>query len=340
MTLITYPVRVHFADYVLEEALHSELERGGLRAPLLLGEAPLESSELCERIRDGLPNRRAGLSLGLSGSADICGTARQVEAQAAGHGIDVVIAFGSARVIELGQKLRRAMTGRSGERLPLYAVPGVDGLPGPRPPHLETWRESLPTVLICDPTVALGADPEEVLHAVVMSLVRATESWLAESYNPPADGMALDAFRRCLELLPRIGERADLAFSRDLMAAALNAALSQDKGIGPAQVLTGALRRVNAAIAPAAAARLILPGAIDAMAPAGPKAEALGRLMGGSWSAGRLRHVMSSGKGPPQPKRLSDLGLSRSHLDGAVAEIERGHLLPAGVGRAVLEAVF
>jgi alcohol dehydrogenase class IV len=173
-----------------------------------------------------------------------------------------------------------------------------------------------------------------------MSLVRATEAWLAESYNPPADGMALDAFRRCLDLLPRIEARADLTLGRDLMAAALNAAFSQDKGVGPAQVLTAALLHANAAIEPAAAARLILPVAIEAMGPAIPKAEALGRLMGGSWSAAQLQRVLGQGRGPPRAQRLSDLGLSRSHLDGAVAEVERGHLLPEGVGRAVLEAVF
>lgn len=340
MTLITYPTRVHFADYVLEEALHSELERAGLTAPLLLGESPLEGSETRERILGGLPNRRAGLSWGLPADSDLTEAARQVAALASGRHVDAVIAFGSARAIELGQELRRGLSGRAGCRLPLYAVPGVDGLPGPRPPHLETWRASLPTVLICDPTVMVGADPEAVRRAVVMSLVRATEAWLAESYNPPADGMALDAFRRCLDLLPRIEARADLALGRDLMAAALNAALSQDKGVGPAQILTAALLHANAEIEPAAAASLILPVAIEAMGPATPKAGALGRLMDGNWSAARLRRVLSQGCGPPRAQRLSDLGLSRRQLDGAVAEVERGHLLPAGVSCAVLEAVF
>jgi alcohol dehydrogenase class IV len=340
MTLITYPTRVHFADHVLEEALHSELERAGLFAPLLLGDAPLATSETCERIRTGLHNRRIGLSWALPATANLAEAARQVEVMAAGRRVDVVIAFGSSRAIELGQKLRRSLSGKVGYRLPLYAVPGVDGLPGPCNPHLESWRSSLPTVLICDPTLTVGADFKAMHCSVVLSLVRATEAWLAEAYNPPADGMALDAFRRCLDLLPRIGARADLAVGRDLMAAALNAALSQDKGVGPAQVLAAALQHANDAIDAAAAARLILPVAIEAMNPAREKSDVLGRLMGGRWSAEQLRQLMGQGHGPPRPDRLSDLGVSRQHLDEAVAEVERGHLLPAGVGRAMLEAVF
>ncbi len=337
MTLITYPTRVHFADYVLEEALHSEMEKAGLRTPLLLGPTPLDTSETCERIRDGLPRRRAGLSWGLTDGADMAEAAREVAALAAGQGVDVVIAFGSARAIELGRRLRRDLRGAGGDRLPLYAVPGIDGLPDPCRPNLETWQGSLPTVLICDPTLTLGAGPDAALQSVMISLVRATEAYLAEAYNPPADGMALDAFRRCLALLPRLGGAPDLDLLRDLMAAALNAALSLDKGIGPAQMLTAALRREHAGMEPAAAARLILPGALDAMGPDADKADALGRLMGGGWSVARLRGVLDQGRGAA---RLSQLGVSRDHLRGAAARAERSHLIPRGLGHAVLKAVW
>lgn len=347
MTLITYPTRVHFADFVLEEALHSEMENAGLGTPLLLGPAPLDKSETCERIRDGLPRRGAGLSWGLPDGVALAAAAREVAAlatgQASGQGVDVVIAFGSARAIALGRHLRRDLRDGSGARLPLYAVPGIDGLPDPCRPNLETWQGSLPTVLICDPTLTLGAGPDAALQSVMISLVRATEAYLADTYNPPADGMALDAFRRCLALLPRLGGEPDLDLLRDLMAAALNAALSLDKGIGPAQALTAALRRQHEAMEPAAAARLILPGALEAMGPDADKADALGRLMGGGWSVARLRDVLGQGlgaRGAAAPTRLSELGLSRDHLAGAVAQAERSHLMPRGFGRAVLEAVW
>ena len=38
MTLITYLTRVHFADGVLEEALHGEMERNAKRRPLIIAE--------------------------------------------------------------------------------------------------------------------------------------------------------------------------------------------------------------------------------------------------------------------------------------------------------------
>ncbi len=38
MTLINYLTRVHFADGVLEEATHSEMEAHGKRRPLIIAE--------------------------------------------------------------------------------------------------------------------------------------------------------------------------------------------------------------------------------------------------------------------------------------------------------------
>lgn len=340
MTLITFPTRVHFADDVLEEALHSELEGAGLTAPLLLGDAPLETSEICERIRAGLPKRQIALSWGLSAETGLSDAARSAAALAVGRAVDVVIAFGSARAIELGRKVRRALSETAGARLPFYAVPGIDGLPDPCRDTLETWRTGLPTVLICDPTLTLTAGIEASRRSVIMSLIRSTEAFLADAYNPPADGMALDAFRRCIGILPGIeAARLDIALHRDLMAAALNAAFSQDKGVGPSQVLSAALKDALSSIDTTAAARLILPGAIEVVAPDRSKTDVLGRLMGVSQlSAQGLRTLLRQRTGGAA--RLSDLGLSRAHLAGAAAAAERRHVLPDGLGRAVLEAVY
>ncbi|MCR8725748.1 iron-containing alcohol dehydrogenase [Frigidibacter sp. ROC022] len=342
MTLITYPTRVHFADDVLEDALHSELEGAGLKAPLLLGEAPLETSETCERVRSGFPKGMKAVSWGVAPDADLSESAKQVVAMVEGQGTDVVISFGSARAIELGRKVRRALSEVAGYRLPFYAVPGIDGLPDPCRSNLETWRTSLPTVLICDPTLTLAEGAEAGRQSAVMSLVRSTEAFLAETYNPPADGMALDAFRRCIGILPGIdATRMDIALHRDLMAAALNSAFSQDKGVGPTQVLTAALKDVLTGVDTVAAARLILPAVIEAMNPDRSKADVLGRLMGTTrLSAPDLRSLLRKRQGANGAARLSDLGLSHAHLEGAAAEAERRHILPDGLGRAVLEAVY
>ncbi len=146
MTLITYPCRVHFADDVLDEALHSELEGAGLDAPLLLGDAPVETSECCERIRAGLPRHRVALSWGVPADVTLTDATRIVVALTARRGVDVVISFGSARAIALGREVRRALSGRSGHRMPFYAVPGIDGLPDPGGP---TSRHGVPVCRRC-----------------------------------------------------------------------------------------------------------------------------------------------------------------------------------------------
>ena len=342
MTLIAYPCRVHFADDVLEDALHSELEGARLKTPLLLGDAPVEASETWDRIRAGLPRGRAAVSWGIPPDSTLGDAVRPVVDLATPRGVDVVISFGSARAIELGRDVRRALSDAAGHRLAFYAVPGIDGLPDPCRSTVETWRTSLPTVLICDPTLTLAEDAQASQRSAVMSLVRSTEAYLAEAYNPPADGMAMDAFHRCIRILsgPGTGVR-PITLYRDLMAAALNAALSQDKGVGPTQVLTAALKDALVEIDAVAAARLILPGAIEAMGPDRARTAVLARLMGtGALDAAGLRALLGHRAGDGSAARLSDLGLSRAHLEGAAAEAERRHVLPDGLGRAVLEAVY
>ena len=311
MTLITYPTRIHFADDVLEEALHSELERAGSAAPLLLMAHASINPELEDRVRSGLPRAAKPHLVTYTAHSDL----RMIAMDVASSEFvpDVIIAFGAARAIELARKCRYAITHSLKKRLPLYAIPGVDGLPGPCTRNIESWRAGLPSVLICDPTVALGAGQAQSERASVLSLVRCCESYLANAYNPPADGMALDGLNRCVINLPKIATVAGIDLQRELMAAGLNAALSQEKGIGPALVMSAVLAQSGEDLDEAHVARLVLPSVVCAQSIDAEKANALRKVLGQDdlHLGDAMRQVLAAVDGP---QSLSQMGISRQAL--------------------------
>jgi alcohol dehydrogenase class IV len=334
MTLITYPTRVHFADDVLEEALHSELERVRARRVLLVCDRDIADSELADRVMSGLLTGIKTDRLVFGPGSDL----RAIAAEAVGPH-DTLIAFGSAQAIELGRNCRYARLRQTGKRPHLFAVPGVDGLPDPCPEHLESPRAGLPSVLICDPTVALDAGQGASVRASIICLIRCVESYLAHAYNPPADGMALDGLCRCVITLPKIGAAPDIAVHRELMAACLNAALSQEKGLGPTQRLSAALARDDHAGDLAAIARLLLPGVLRACAIDGDKAEVLRKVLGEATTPldKVMQRILSA---VPMPASLADLGISRQALDGAARSAAGTAGLTFQGAREVLEAVY
>ncbi len=339
MTLITYPTRVHFADDILEEALHSELESADLRHPLLIGAATTAADELRERVLAGLPRGVAPLLFALPLGTDAADAVDPVRDLTQGRRVDVILTYGTPEAIVLGRKCRK-MLSSTGPRPALYVVPGVDGLPDPCTRSVERWTNGLPDVLICDPTVLHGASPESRIDAAVRSLVRGVESYLAAAWNPTADGMALDAFNRCVVTMPQIAGATDTAVPREIMAAALTAAFSQQKGLGPTQRLTATLMAEHAGLDPVAVARLLLPGAVAAMQAERGKTDLLSRILGKGRGGApdRLRDFLADV--PGGPGSLSALGVTRAEVAAAATAADIGHVLPEGAARAVLDAVW
>ncbi len=355
MTLISYPTRVHFAHDILEEALHSEIDRARFRHPLLLGPDVAGSGDtsrsrdlsaagdLWERVIAGLPRGTPALRFALPAGQTAAEAANALHILMQGQQVDVIVAFGDPEAMVLGRKCRKMLATRDGTRPALYVVPGIDGLPDPCIRNVESWTNGLPDVLICDPTVLDGASPERRLGSAIRSLVRCVESYLAGAYNPTADGMALDAFSRCVATMPHIFDAGPArALPRELMAAALNAALSQQKGVGPTQRLTAALMAHHGGLDAAAIARLILPGAVAEMQAETGKTDLLRRMLGPDADTGdapaRLRMFMA--EMPGRAASLSALGVTRADLDAAVAATGPGQAISGGAARRVLDAVY
>lgn len=337
MTLITNPTRIHFADDVLQEALQSELERAGCKSPLLIAEDTLMESEFSDRIHAGLPHTTRPQLLTFERRGVLASRVEALIDQ--GFVPDVIIAFGTARAIELSRKCRYALTQKHRERPLLYAVPGVDGLPNPCTRNLESWRAGLPSVLICDPTVALDAGQSQSMNAVIISLVRCVESYLANAFNPPADGMALDGLSRCVKSLPRTEDAGNLDLQREVMAAGLNAAFSQEKGIGPASLLAARLMETSEGLDEAELAQLVLRGVVGTQDVDGEKAGTLLNVLGGKETSLDIAVSRVLASAPP-PRSLSDLGFSAPQLDAAAHSAAKPAGLSFDRARALLETIY
>jgi len=252
MTLINYLSRVHFADGVLEVALGSEIELNNLRHALLVSESDV-SSDLTERVISGVPFGVDVSSQAISpsesterGLAKLAQCVREKKP-------DVLIAFGSSHVLHLADACCRRFDVLKADKTravvpELIAIPGVDGVPmmssrsrmsdpvmGRGVGHRSIGEGIQPTAVIFDPTTILGESVERTASAAATTLARCLSAHLSVGYNPPAEGIAVDGFRRIVRNLPALLTDDTLAMRRELMAASLNGTLALQKVTGMAQ---------------------------------------------------------------------------------------------------------
>lgn len=344
MALITYLTRVHFADGVLEEALRSELELYGCKRPVIIADADDLNSGFADRLFSSFPIRTKSTRCELSHDTPMLSAVATVNAHYVDHGADALIAFEKARLIQLAQLARviiantDVMDGKSKRRRgqgqkqklpPLFAIPGVDGLAVSASVAASDFQllansrysmtELLPTAIICDPTLTLGATARSSASAGVNAMARCIEAYLSNAYNPPADGIALDGLERSASNLHRVLRDDRLEVRREMMAASLDGALAQQKGIGISQALSAALSdTVGTELDPGALARLLLPEILRLNAKAlKEKYQPIRRILGINPRQSLADGVRCLFERLPLPARLSEMGVTAIHIDQA-----------------------
>ncbi len=242
MTLITMHSRIHFASNILEEALRAEVDdRQSVSAVLIYPEG-LRDSEFLARVEEGLLSCHALRHCAFAAHHTKYETAASVSAHADQNPVNLIIAMGSAEAVVHGRKCRQTIATqrydatnwpergalRRRELGPeFFIIPGMTGLPDP---CLETtgrqaFKGTPPTLIICDPTVINKAEEEDFARTITQTIGRCMTVLTTDTFNPLADGLAIDA-------LTRIGNAKKARDPRELMAAMLNGAIAQQKGPG------------------------------------------------------------------------------------------------------------
>jgi len=285
MTLINYFSRVHFADGILEDALHSEMERNQCTRPLVVfRDRYAGGTDFLDRLVSGFPYRsKIALHLITSGRV-VKSDIKALNKAGAAHKADVLIAFGSTtaiavaglaefRVAHRSDRNGAAKKMNSDQRAPLFfAIPGIENLPAygaaaqfpADPTHPYMAAGSQPDVIICDPTVTMGETPERTASAAITAMIRCIEAYVSDGFNPPADGIALDGLIRTAQNLHSTVDSDSLDGRRELMAAALNGLLARQKGGGMVQSLTRAFaHEAGGQLDQGAISRLLLPAVLE-----------------------------------------------------------------------------
>ncbi|WP_127143935.1 iron-containing alcohol dehydrogenase [Pelagibacterium montanilacus] len=104
----------------------------------------------------------------------------------------------------------------------------------------------LPTIALCDPQLTYGL-PAALTAATGMDAIsHCLETFMASSYNPPADAIAIDGLARGIGTIERaVADPGDVDARRDMMMCALEGAMAFQKGLGAVHALTHALGAVK-----------------------------------------------------------------------------------------------
>jgi len=265
MDIINYLTTIHFGAgsiHSLEDALRDL----GIRAPLVISDYGVQAAELLDRGME--PIRHAPRFLDVPSNpteaAVLDGLRLFREARC-----DGVVAIGGGSPIDLAKGVALLAT-HEGELEQYAAILGgvarikpsvapVVAVPTTAGTGSEVGRAALLTLndgrklgfisphlipkrAICDPELTLGLPPFLTAATGLDALSHCIETYLSPRYNPPAEAIALEGFKRIWGALPTaFNNGADLDARTDLMMGALEGGMTFQKGLGAVHALSHAL---------------------------------------------------------------------------------------------------
>ena len=269
MSLINYLTRIHFADGIAEQALGCECAGLGLKRPLIVTDTGIVAAGIADLALAALP--RGVVPTVFSGrpgntSEAACLAGRRTYRA---HDCDGLIAVGGGSVIDLakaiavlvshGGDLASYMVVEGGVRRIRDCLPALIAIPTTAGAGSEVGCGAVvvladnrkltmmspfmvPRVAICDPLLTLSLSPRLTAATGMDAVTRCIETYIARSYNPPADGIAIEGLRRAAANIRRATrDGSHVEARREMMAAALNGALASQKGEGGVQSMSNAL---------------------------------------------------------------------------------------------------
>lgn len=104
----------------------------------------------------------------------------------------------------------------------------------------------IPKVALCDPALTVGLPPGLTAATGMDAVAHCIETFLAPSFNPPAEGIALDGLRRAWKNIETaFHEPSDIEARSNMMSASLQGALAFQKGLGCVHSLSHSLGGID-----------------------------------------------------------------------------------------------
>ncbi len=271
MALIYYVTQIQF-DFGAIKLLKAECERIGITRPLIVTDAGVKAAGLLQKALDALP----GLPVAVFDQTPSNPTEAAVRAAAAiykAQQCDGLIAVGGGSAIDCAKGVAIAATHEGPlktyatieggstkitERVaPLIAVPTTAGtgsevargailiVDDHRKLGFHSWF-LVPKAAICDPELTLGLPPKLTAATGMDAIAHCMETFMAPSFNPPADGIALDGLQRAWAHIERATrDGSDREARLNLMSASMQGAMAFQKGLGCVHSLSHSLGGVD-----------------------------------------------------------------------------------------------
>ncbi|BDC37648.1 iron-containing alcohol dehydrogenase [Paraburkholderia terrae] len=271
MAYIYYLTHIHLGYDALAQ-LPAECKRSGIRRPLVVTDKGVMAAGVAQQAIDAL--KLPGVPI----FDDTPSNPTEAMVMAAAQryreeGCDGLVAIGGGSSIDLAKGVAIMAThagtmtdyatieGGSAritdKAAPLIAIPTTAGtgsevargaiviLNDGRKLGFHSWH-LLPKAAICDPGLTLGLPPSLTAATGMDAIAHCIETFLAPSFNPPADGIALDGLERAwanIELATRDGQNRDARLH--MMSASMQGAMAFQKGLGCVHSLSHPLGGVS-----------------------------------------------------------------------------------------------
>lgn len=270
MAILNYLTTAHF-DFGAIRIVPKELERLGMRRPLIATDRGVRAAGLLDVLFDAVPGSRS-----FPVFDDTPGNPTEAAALSAfelyrSNGCDGVIGMGGGSSMDLGKAV--ALLAGSGGSLdrydpliggarridrvaPVVAIPTTSGTGSEvsigfvivmKDGRKLTFAspKMIPSVAICDPELTLGL-PAALTAATGMDAVtHCIEAILSPVVNPPADGVGYDGLRRAWQHIEAaVQDGTDRTARWNMMMASTEGALAFVKGLGAVHAMSHAAGRL------------------------------------------------------------------------------------------------
>ncbi len=325
MSLIYYVTQIQF-EFGAVKLLKQECERIGISRPLVITDAGVKAAGVLQKALDALP----GLHVTVFDQTPSNPTEAAVRAAAqmyrANH-CDGLIAVGGGSSIDCAKGVAIAATHegplttyatieggspRITERVaPIIAVPTTSGtgsevargailiVDDHRKLGFHSWH-LVPKAAICDPELTLGLPPLLTAATGMDAIAHCMETFMAPSFNPPADGIGLDGLARAWAHIERATrDGSDREARLNLMSASMQGAMAFQKGLGCVHSLSHSLGGVDPRLHHGTLNAMFLPAVVrfNASAESIQKEQRLQRMA----------HAMGLTSGSDIPEAIEDM---------------------------------
>ncbi len=294
MAYIYYVTHIQF-DHGALALLKAECDRVGISRPLVVTDAGVRAAGIVDKataalgtlphsIFDGVPSNPTEAAVRAGAAAYKAGLCDGLVAVGGGSAIDC--AKGIAILATHDGELKTYATIEGGSPkitdavCPIIAVPTTSGtgsevargailiVDDGRKLGFHAWH-LVPKAAICDPDLTLGLPAQLTAATGMDAIAHCMETFMAPSFNPPADGIALDGLRRGWAFIERATQNgADKEARFNLMSASMQGAMAFQKGLGCVHSLSHSLGGVNPRLHHGTLNAMFLPAVVRFNAPA------------------------------------------------------------------------